>query len=592
MNTLRHMFKTRVHYSPSVFIVFSILCMTCLTAACSSDTGQDAAKSEEEATDIRQDVPEDVADVDDSAHVAQLILSPDPVEAFVTQTVQINFRAYNDHGIQLDDADVTWRVENAQVATVDESGLLLGLEAGQTTLSATSGDAQASLEVIVRPFDELERIEIIPAQREVGVGESLALEVEAYRADGTEIVNLNLPVDWHSDTPERATIDPNGLLSGIERGEVEVKATVGGLQARANFRVELKFKAFGDQGAHYAISTGGQIYWVKFNDSVENSDALWIPKFEQIEVDGDVHFKSMTTQDGSANCALSTDGRVYCWGQNTLGKLGADFQTPQLESPTLLETALRFESLAMGAHSTCGLSAEGSIYCWGDLLISGNYEERATNLLETHSYEPVLIDSGPFARIFMTRNALCAEETKTKRWHCMGSGEYGYLGNGSLDDQDELLAIGEPGIFLEIAAKNGAAVRDGICGIDEQLHIWCWGGGVGSVPQRKPWSDEMVDISPLGLGFCSATPERQIQCWGQLSPCTVGQRAWVPNSESQYYEVPQAAIQNIPEDWESLAGQCVLTEGGDIWCWGLSQSTGNPIRPLECEPSAQRVQTF
>src|SRR5690554_282175 len=134
MNTLRHMFKTRVHYSPSVFIVFSIFCMTCLTAVCSSDTGQDAAKSEEEATDIRQDAPEDVADVDDSAHVAQLILSPDPVEAFVTQTVQINFWAYHDHGRPLDDADVTWRAGNTQVAKVDESGLLLGLADGRATL--------------------------------------------------------------------------------------------------------------------------------------------------------------------------------------------------------------------------------------------------------------------------------------------------------------------------------------------------------------------------------------------------------------------------------------------------------------------------
>src|SRR5690554_7228201 len=70
----------------------------------------------------------------------------------------------------------------------------------------------------------------------------------------------------------------------------------------------------------------------------------------------------------------------------------------------------------MGAHSTCGLTGNGSLYCWGDLLISGNYEDRGPDFIETHSYEPVLIDAGPFSRIFMTRNSLCAEETKTKRW--------------------------------------------------------------------------------------------------------------------------------------------------------------------------------
>lgn len=592
MTSCRLMLKTIIINIRLRVILAFYLGMVFLIAACSADTDHSKAIPALDGGDTNADTREDAKDIDDSTRVAQLILTPDPVEAFVTQAIQVSYRAYNAQGGQLDDAVVTWWVEDAQIAAVDASGLLRALEAGETRLFATSGEAQASVEVTVLPLDALDRIEVVPDIREVGVGENLTLEVEAFRADGTKVTPLSLPVDWHSDAPERAAIDANGLLVGLKRGIVSIRASVGELWAEADFRVELKFATFGRDGADYAISTGGQIYWVGFNESIENSDGLWMPKFELIEVDDDVHFKAMTTSRGFSNCALSTDGRVYCWGENLLGNLGADFQTHRLESPTLLETQLRFESLAMGAHSTCGLTGNGSLYCWGDLLISGNYEDRGPDFIETHSYEPVLIDAGPFSRIFMTRNSLCAEETKTKRWRCMGSGEYGYLGNGSLDDQDELVAIGEPGVFLKVAANNGNAVSRGICGIDEQYHIWCWGGTLGNVPQRKSWSDEMVDIKPLGAGFCSATPERSIQCWGELSPCSVGRRAYVPNSEQTYYDVPQAAIENIPEDWVALADRCVLTEGGDIWCWGLPQSTGNSVRPLECEPSAQRVQTF
>ncbi|TDP61429.1 hypothetical protein, partial [Bradymonas sediminis] len=444
----------------------------------------------------------------------------------------------------------------------------------------------------VRPFDELERIEIIPAQREVGVGESLALEVEAFRADGTKVTPLSLPVDWHSDAPERASVDASGLLRGIARGWVNIQASVGELRAEAGFRVELKFKAFGNNGGGYVISTGGQIYTMYFDEVTENSDGLWMPEFNQIRINDDAHFISIGNNQNGGRCALTRDGRVYCWGQNVLGNLGVDFVTTVLESPTLLETELRFESLAMGQYSTCGLTGSGSIYCWGDLLISGNFEDRYPDFLVGQSYEPALIDAGRYERIMMTRNTLCAQEIKTNAWYCMGSGEYGTLGNGSLDDQDELVAIGEPRVFLKLASRNGTTVGEGICGIDAQFQVWCWGRASGSIPQPVSWTDEMVDIQPQGLGFCSVTPDRHIQCWGRLSPCAVGRRAWVPNSETAYYEVPQAPIEGLPPDWESLAGRCVLTEGGDIWCWGLSQSTGNPIRPLECEPSAQRVQTF
>src|SRR5690606_38856859 len=71
----------------------------------------------------------------------------------------------------------------------------------------------------------------------------------------------------------------------------------------------------------------------------------------------------------------------YCWGaENRYGELGDGTTSPR-DRPTPVATGLRFSGIAAGTFSTCGHTAEGRAYCWGqnDLgaLGTGNMAEGA-----------------------------------------------------------------------------------------------------------------------------------------------------------------------------------------------------------------------
>lgn len=66
-------------------------------------------------------------------------------------------------------------------------------------------------------------------------------------------------------------------------------------------------------------------------------------------------------------CALTDAGATWCWGSNEHGQLGVprtDVRTNL--PPTLAAAAPPLAALAAGADRSCGRSAAGTVYCWGD----------------------------------------------------------------------------------------------------------------------------------------------------------------------------------------------------------------------------------
>ena len=69
---------------------------------------------------------------------------------------------------------------------------------------------------------------------------------------------------------------------------------------------------------------------------------------------------------GNHTCGLTAAGAAYCWGDNSFAQLGRGFFSPDGEAtiaPVL--GGLSFVRLSAGFHNTCGLTATGAAYCWG-----------------------------------------------------------------------------------------------------------------------------------------------------------------------------------------------------------------------------------
>lgn len=66
-------------------------------------------------------------------------------------------------------------------------------------------------------------------------------------------------------------------------------------------------------------------------------------------------------------CALRAPGTLHCWGRNSSGELGLGAGQPQqVRAISRAGTATDWRQISTGQHSSCGVRADGSAYCWGE----------------------------------------------------------------------------------------------------------------------------------------------------------------------------------------------------------------------------------
>jgi len=80
---------------------------------------------------------------------------------------------------------------------------------------------------------------------------------------------------------------------------------------------------------------------------------------------GGLMFASLSL--GGDTCGLTAEGAAYCWGDNDYGEVGNGTTGPNrgVTLPAPVAGGLVFASLAPGSFHTCGLTAAHAVYCWG-----------------------------------------------------------------------------------------------------------------------------------------------------------------------------------------------------------------------------------
>jgi alpha-tubulin suppressor-like RCC1 family protein len=81
---------------------------------------------------------------------------------------------------------------------------------------------------------------------------------------------------------------------------------------------------------------------------------------------GDIPGKVIQLVAGSIHtCALTEDGRTFCWGGNEWGQLGDGSTTGRLQPVPILSTGAVITAISIGGIHSCGLTAGGDVLCWG-----------------------------------------------------------------------------------------------------------------------------------------------------------------------------------------------------------------------------------
>ena len=74
-------------------------------------------------------------------------------------------------------------------------------------------------------------------------------------------------------------------------------------------------------------------------------------------------FRSLSA-GGRHTCGLTARGEAYCWGDNSSGQLG-NGTVAASATPVRVRSVGAFESLSAGYIHTCAITTEGAVYCWG-----------------------------------------------------------------------------------------------------------------------------------------------------------------------------------------------------------------------------------
>ena len=220
---------------------------------------------------------------------AQVALGPASPRIDALQgTVQLSASLQDQFGNALTGGTFTWSSEDEAVVTVAAgTGLATGVAVGIAEVTATETGSGASGSVSLEVRQVPAQVEITPADPQVAVGGALQLSARVEDANDHEIPEPT--VAWASLDETIATVDADGLLTGVAEGTAEVRATSGEVSVTTDALVLLEaddFEPQADQDVGGAMTVG--TLRVPAGVTLTATSDLVITALEDVEIAGTI----------------------------------------------------------------------------------------------------------------------------------------------------------------------------------------------------------------------------------------------------------------------------------------------------------------
>jgi hypothetical protein len=259
-------------------------------------------------------------------------------------------------------------------------------------------------------------------------------------------------------------------------------------------------------------------------------------------IDGGVNF-------GEANfgrttgCGVSVDHVGYCWGLNQQGEVGS--ASVAIGSTATIATAVdggsQFATIIPGWTNTCGLTLDGTAYCWGTNT-SGQLGTGSTDADKHLSPERVKTNE-KFTQLSVGPSHACGV-TRAHALLCWGRNETGQLGDGTtvsrgtpmpvagslkfshVEAGDYILSSPDPATLsaLGVVTPGIQAGASHTCALTDEGTPYCWGwngaGQLGDGTRTDRYTPTRVNgglaLTSLSLGdyFSCGMRGNAVWCWG------------------------------------------------------------------------------
>jgi hypothetical protein len=223
---------------------------------------------------------------------------------------------------------------------------------------------------------------------------------------------------------------------------------------------------------------------------------------ETVEPTGGRAFVGLAVGDFHT-CGITAPGQAWCWGENTYGQLGDGTMTNR-PAPVAVHGGLAFSQITAGLTHTCGLTAAGAIYCWGH-------------------------------------------------------GSRGEMGDDKRDESAAPVSVdGTPPLTQVEAAPWGLT-----CGLDAASSVWCWPTSFENpAPQEIAGATGLMELkSPCGL-----RADGEMLCWASNYSGWFGNGTY--NVTTQNAVPGGNGIRFTEVSFGRSGGACGIGLDGSTYCWG------------------------
>ena len=301
----------------------------------------------------------------------------------------------------------------------------------------------------------------------------------------------------------------------------------------------------------------------------------------------------------SHTCAIASDNKAYCWGNNKSGNLGNNSTTNSLIPVAVNTTGVlagkTIKQISAGTSHTCAIASDNKAYCWGNNK-SGNLGNNST----TNSLIPVAVNTtGVLAgktikQISAGSSHTCAIASDDKAY-CWGNNNFGVLGNGSTVNSSVPVAVNTTGVLAGKTIKQISAGSSHTCAIASDDKAYCWGnnnfGVLGngstvnsSVPVAVNTTGVLAgktikQISAGSSHTCAIASDDKAYCWGNNNFGVLGNGSTVNSSvpvrvyapkenttiaantmklRTQYAKKTAATCQAVAAGWQDVTNSSAL----------------------------------
>lgn len=225
----------------------------------------------------------------------------------------------------------------------------------------------------------------------------------------------------------------------------------------------------------------------------------------------DIYDTSTLSTYYNANCAVRSNGTVWCWGENTLGQCG-NKSSKRFFAPVIVSGVRNAISVSVAMEHACALTSKGAVYCWG----ANRFKQLGHSRIGV--FQASRVRSISDARSIATGGRHSCAATKSGNVSCWGGGNA--LGIKGKSSASPVLV---PGLTdaVRVVAGDGHT-----CALRKTGTVRCWGwndrGQIGLAATKRWYApnidvnglDHITDIRSGKRHNCARDVRGQLHCWG------------------------------------------------------------------------------